>query len=772
MKKILALALVLCLLLGINSALAMVVTSATSSSTSYAADGEQPGVASMAAVGSVPYVLHPDGRLASVDPLTRQETVLGNVLFSAGYADAAALAAALTGDKAALAPVEMIVNNGGTLMGLCLANGALYTLLDGTGALAPAPAPVTVDISALKGEDGARLSVLDACVQNGVLFLINRNDAAGQMTTTVVGINLADGTAKPYGVQNLQDIEPYKDGTLLARRFDMSALYTATSADSLPASEYGVFDPAADSFAAMGTFETDSMLGGYAISGLAYSAQNETLYYIAGSRIMGLALATGEKRISAYTSEGMFGAMGGTVNVAFVEGGYYLRGDYSGWKLFALDTEAVKLGALRIFGEFGSDAHKSFSLNYPDIPVEVAENFTTSLEALANAMVSESDAYDVLNLMMSYMPVERLIQKGYCTDLSVYPEIMERVAKLDPRFVASMTVDGKLYGVPVSSTAYSYGVDMEQWEALGLTEDDLPTTLVGFFDFIANYMADYGEDNPDVSLFNMSGTQMRLMVFSLMLDNYITYCQAEQGGDMAFDSDMARALLTAFEQIDFDEFPESDTGSVQMVQGQSYLFSLYMPLTSFGGMYESLTPLILPLMDGVKPLAGANLSVLVMNPKTKRAADAVKYIVNYLDNLDDSTAIVLNPNDNEPRPAKDYDQNVKVLEDAIAKQQALLDAAAEENKAAITDGITQLTAQLDDLKAHRYSVTAEQIAYFRDNVSDKLAVCQQSVLYSADEAAQGELNKLIMQYLEGATTQDQFLKEMDKRARMMTLENQ
>jgi hypothetical protein len=270
----------------------------------------------------------------------------------------------------------------------------------------------------------------------------------------------------------------------------------------------------------------------------------------------------------------------------------------------------------------------------------------------------------------------------------------------------------------------------------------------------------------------MSGTQMRLMVFSLMLDNYITYCQAEQGGDMAFDSDMARALLTAFEQIDFDEFPESDTGSVQMVQGQSYLFSLYMPLTSFGGMYESLTPLILPLMDGVKPLAGANLSVLVMNPKTKRAADAVKYIVNYLDNLDDSTAIVLNPNDNEPRPAKDYDQNVKVLEDAIAKQQALLDAAAEENKAAITDGITQLTAQLDDLKAHRYSVTAEQIAYFRDNVSDKLAVCQQSVLYSADEAAQGELNKLIMQYLEGATTQDQFLKEMDKRARMMTLENQ
>ncbi len=756
-----------------SSALAMVVTTTTGTTTAVGADGEQPAVASMAAVGGTPYLLHPDGRLTALDTQTRGETLLGNVFFSAGYMDSAALQGALTGDKAALTPVELLLVADGRLMGLCLANGVLYTLLDDTGAFAPAPATAMMDVAALRTADGsARLSVLDSCVQDGKVYLLTRDDTSGQPATTLRSLDLVTGEAKAYAAQNLQDIEAYKDGMLLARRFDMNALYTASSQGSIPASEYGTFDPVADAFSPLGTFATDSLLGGYAISGTAYSAQNDTLYYISGSRIEGLTLATGEKRVSAYTSEGMFGTMGGSVNTAYVDGGFYLRGDVSGSQLYALDTEAVKNGALRIFGEFGSDAHKSFAKNYPDIPVEVAEDFTTDLESLANAMVSESDAYDVLNLIMSYMPVERLIQKGYSTDLSGYPEIMERVAKLDPRFVESMTVDGKLYGVPVASTAYSYAVDMEQWQALGLTEDDLPQSLVELYDFIANYMADYGEDNPDIRLFDMGGEQLKTILFSLMLDNYITYCQAELGGDTAFDSDLPRQLLTAFEQIDFAPLAESTDMTNVDYQSKPFLFSLYMPLTTFSSAYDKLTPLVLPLTADVKPVLGANLSVLVINPKTKRMDDAVKYVCNYLDNLDDSAAIVMNPNDNEPRVAKDYEKNLKAVGDELVKQQALLDAADADKKAAIQQTIDQLNSQLTDVEAHKYSVSAEQIARFREQISDKLAVCQQSVLYSADKNAQNELNKLVMQYLEGATTQEQFLKEMDKRSRMMALENQ
>ena len=79
-------------------------------------------------------------------------------------------------------------------------------------------------------------------------------------------------------------------------------------------------------------------------------------------------------------------------------------------------------------------------------------------------------------------------------------------------------------------------------------------------------------------------------------------------------------------------------------------------------------------------------------------------------------------------------------------------------------------AQLTELEAHQYSVTQKQIDQFRTLVSDKLVVCQQSVLYSTDKNASNELNKVLMQYLSGATTQEQFIQEMEKRTRMMELE--
>lgn len=762
--------LTLCMLVSASGALATATVTVSSGSVGQSADT---GVASLASVGGALYTLYQSGRLTLTDPATKAETELGAVFCSAGYGSAEDVNAALAQAEAGLVPADLLFVDQGALYGLCTPTGAVYALLDSTGAFAPVATGVTLDSKTLASAGGeGLLTVLDHCAQNGALYLVTRDDAAGSAATTVRSFNLSTGEAKTYAAANVQNLCPYKDGLLLARTFDMAALYTASSSGSIPASGYGTFDPATDTLAPLGEIKADGVLGGYAISGLVYSAANDTAYYISGSRVEGMTVATGETRTSAYTGEGMLGNLSGGVSTVLADGGYYVMGDSTGRTIYALDTESVKNGALRIFGEFGSDAHKSFAKNYPDIPTEVATDYTSDIEAIANAMVSTNDAYDVLLMIMSYMPVEKLIAKGYCTDLSAYPEITERVAKLDKRFVDGVTVDGKLYGVPVNSTAFTYGVNMEQWEALGLTEADLPTNLIDFYDFLANYTADYGEDHPDLRLFDMGGDNLKTMLFSLMLDNYITYCQAELGGKTEFDTDMCREILTAYEAIDFQELADNDNSDAADYASKPSLFSVYMPLTTFSSQYDDVTPLILSLTPDTKPVLGANLSVLVINPKSTRKDDAVKYLCNYLDNLDDSSAIVLNPEDNEPRVDKNYESSLKAVNDEIAKQQALLDAADDSHKAGIQDQLTQLEAQLQTVEDHKYSVTAEQIERFRNVVSPLLAVCQQSVLYSSDKEGQNELNTLILQYISGTQTQDQFLMEMDKRARMMALENQ
>ena len=770
LKKWIAVLLSLCMVLTSFSAMATATVSVSTGSDTVSSDA---GVASLASVDGSLYVLHSSGRVTLADPATRAETDLGTVVCSVGYSTLEELNAALGENADNAVPVDTLFSDGGKLYGLCTLTGTLYTLLDDTGAFAPSATGVTLDTKALLSANGEGvMTLVDHCAMDGAFYFVARDDAASATASVVGSINLSTGASKTYTVSNVQNISPYKDGLLLVRTFDIAALYSATSNGDIPASAYGTFNPATDTFTSLGEIKSEGVLGGYAISGFLYSAANDTAYYVSSSRVEGMTIATGEARTSAYTGEGMLGNIGGGIATAFVTGGYYAKGDATGLTIYALDTEAVKNGALRIFGEFGSDAHKSFAKNYPDIPTEVASDYTSDIEAIANAMVSTNDAYDVLLMIMSYMPVEKLIAKGYCTDLSAYPEITQRVAKLDKRFVDGVTVDGKLYGVPVSSTAFTYGVDMEQWEALGLTEADLPTNLIDFYDFLANYAADYGEDNPDLRLFNMGGDNLKTLLFSIMLDNYITYCQSMLDGKTEFDTDMCREILTAFESIDFKELADSNDADAASYTNKPSLFNVYMPLTTFSSQYDTITPLILSLTPDTEPVLGANLSVLVINPKSTRKDDAVKYLCNYLDNLDDSSAIVLNPEDNEPRKAKNYDSDVKEVNDAIARQQALLDAADDSHKAGIQDKITQLQAQLKELENHQYSVTAEQIQRFRDIVSPRLVVCQQSVLYSADKDGQNELNTLIMQYLSGAQTQDQFLKEMDKRARMMALENQ
>lgn len=129
-----------------------------------------------------------------------------------------------------------------------------------------------------------------------------------------------------------------------------------------------------------------------------------------------------------------------------------------------------------------------------------------------------------------------------------------------------------------------------------------PICLI-FYDFIANYLADYGEDNPDLRLFDLQMGDLKTMLFSLMLDNYITYCQSTMQGDTVFDSDMVRQILNAFEQIDFElnDTMDADTAAYT---GSDSLFSIYMPLTSFSSYYDSYTPLILSLTPDVQPCWG------------------------------------------------------------------------------------------------------------------------------------------------------------------------
>lgn len=316
-----------------------------------------------------------------------------------------------------------------------------------------------------------------------------------------------------------------------------------------------------------------------------------------------------------------------------------------------------------------------------------------------------------------------------------------------------------------------YGVNMELWESLGLTEDDLPTSLPELYDFAANWVWDYGEEHPEISLFDL-GSYSSQLLYSLLLNDYIAYMQ-KQGGELVFDTPVFRRLMEGFSAIDFEEILSVQDQDEDTYWTPNALFSTSMSVGYLGYQDERFQPLYLSLEEGGEPFIGMNLNVMTINPRTKRMDQALLYVSEYLDNLDKTSAnIVLFPDHNDPVENDYYQSNLEDMQESLAKMQESLENASEENRAEIEQQIQWQEESIADWENYRYSVTAEQIADYRENVAPLIYVIRQNVFLNADTSATSEINKLLMQYIEGAVNLDSLVRELDQRVRLMQLEDQ
>ena len=760
LSLLLALTLVICSLPGWAAGMAVSVAVGGSS---ISVDDDV--VTSATNVGSTLYLLYQSGAVATRPVDKNEPTVLGEVLNTQYYSEVPQV------EDGQVCMDRLFVWNG-RVCGMCTPSGEVWTLLDDAGAYAPVKVEgLTLDTSGLifQEEGQEYYSTVevssffcegDWLYYTGMVYSGTPHSVAGRMSLTT-------GEKQDFACENLVSLTPVGDGTLMALVYDMSALYSATTqADLTKMAQYGIFDPEKDALGTLTDIPTDNDMGGYSTSGICVG--NGTLYYLDGSRIAGIDLASGEKRLSAYTGGGVIANGGQTF---YADGYYVMLNNYSGMQVFKLDPEGIENGALTIFGEFGSDTHTKFVRNHPEIAVDVSGDYTSDIETLTQSMVSDTGAYDVLLMSLSYMPVERLIEKGYCADLSQSPEIMERVSAMYPEVVEPLMADGKLYGVPVGMSGTCYGVNMELWESLGLTEEDLPTSLPELYDFAANWVWDYGEDHPEISLFDL-GSYSSQMLYSLLLNDYIAYMQ-KQGGELAFDTPAFRRLMEGFSAIDFEEILSVQDQDEDTYWTPDALFSTSMSVGYLAYRDERFQPLYLAVEEGGEPFIGMNLSVLTVNPRTKRMDEALLYVSEYLDNLDKTSAyITLFPDHNDPVENDYYQTNLESMQESLAKMQESLENASEENRAEIEQQIQWQEESIADWENYRYSVTEEQIADYRENVAPLVYVIRQNVFLNADTSATSEINKLLMQYMEGAVNLDSLVRELDQRVRLMQLEDQ
>lgn len=665
--------------------------------------------------------------------------------------------------KSFSAKITTLLANGLAVYGLNQWTGELTRLVDENGAVSIAPF-AKMDFSVLRSNNAETMGFVDIrtpVLTGDALYFLSTDYQSEKAQNTFYAFDVKSGKASSFSAPMVKSLSAYRDGLLLCKYYDDENAWNEETGEFAPM-KLAALNPITGETRELLTLEKSDAYG------VRYRADTDTIYYGVGSMLRSIAGLSSPSKASAYLPSSMWEDQ----NACLLEGGNYAIADYSGVVIRALDMPEMAKGALTIYGEYGSEAHRAFVSEHPEISVMASNSFYQNLEAFTSAMVSGENAVDVLRLSSSFTPLRRLMEKGYCMDLSGFPELAAAVDSMYPQLAEFLKVDGKLYGVPIGMNGSIVSYRTDAWKTLGLTEEDVPKTWMDLLDFVQNWMADYGEDHPEYMLLE-GGTSKQMLMEQLMTAYVNTY--AAKGQDLTFDTPVFRQLMEKLEQIDFSAF-ENDMKETDgeefwnrtpifMISGDfSYVSGLALQNES-----NRMTPL--RLSDEEELILPVNLDVLIVNPRTTRTEQAVSYLSAYLAHADArSTNITLYPDHNESVKNPNYEQNIQELEKEYQRIQDQLKSAPPEEIAGLKDNLAYYENALAHKEDNLYWVSAQDIALYRESLAPYLKVLGQTVLATWDKEGKNDFYTLQAQYLQGAMNMDQFIREIDKRVRMMVLE--
>ncbi len=688
-------------------------------------------------------------------------------------------AVAQVGDKADTL-IANLTSDGTTLYGLNRLNGKLFplTFQDEKAVLGT---PVQLDWSKMEDKQDTYTYVRDAyrlCIMGNKLFAMIRNNE-DYYKPEFAAFDLASGAKQIFDAPFVQDMAPYKDGKLLVRVYDMEKAYQEGQKEPAKPT-LAVFDPADGSLTEAGPF------GDAYVFGMAYQPETDTLFYTTNSKLMAM------KALGAATQAAFMPVDYADESPAvMLPGGLYAINTWSGLLVRNTDPQYLPTSTLAVYNGYMDAATMSFSLEYPQVPVTFNTNvYFEDAQALAQAMVSGDNSFDIYNFDISYQDFIGLMEKGYCMDLSGSPELSAELAKMYPFLQSAVGQDGKFYAMPTMMYGNGLSISPKVWEENGLT-DKLPGSFLELIDFM-NWWVDEGQNQyPNVQLMQGIGDYGEAM-FQMALDLYVHQSQAKNE-ELSFDTPLFRKVMEALEgmktkelnemlqsQTDMGGMPSSRAAIIAMKRAGAgggmgdALFMNYGDWLNVQGGLSSLQyskPLILPLEEGETVHIPVYVQGLFINPNTKNPEMALKYVENALKHMDPAQHIMMFPDDNEPVPMPNFEQTVQQWNDELEKAKKRLETAKPEEK----KDIETLVQSYEDLVANKdlyyWQVAEENITQYRE-VAPLCYVAMPNVLDYRAKDGTSEIMTLVDRYRQKQMSLDQFIQEVDQKIRMITLERQ
>lgn len=652
-----------------------------------------------------------------------------------------------------------LFSDGEKLYGFNTLNGEIASLTFADGAMSREVVctVATNDLYIQEEDYSYMVDINGLCCMNGHVYFASSDWRGSEPKYFLYDINLDGGAVTKLPLtQRINSTIPYKDGLLLSY---VSSSWDENTNQEIPA-QLVTINPADGT-----TVSVKEMADTAYIYTLAYDAAKDTVYYFTESTLWGMT-GMGTPFKAAYANQSYVDSM------TIFSSGYAALWSSDGLEIHNLDPAYLPTKTLTLIGSWRDAAARKFTQENPDIPLIFSEQYY-GMADLGQAMVSGDTTIDVIRTNVEN-GFDNLLEKGYCADLSSSQKLMDYVNSLYPALRDEVMKDGKLYAIPVSIYGSTLSYMPSKLEEIGLTEEDMPTTFVELCEFITRWNNEWIDDENKTNVMPFCTTMSnRSVVFDLMLKAYLDYYDAK-GEPLTFDTPEFNAMLTALDSMDASnlDMPAnmSDQEYDEYYQLYSGVFVDRGLLSTAEGEYASV-PLKLSIGEGKDFTVGTTMEVLFVNPRCANLPEAIKLLECYVDTLDESYKILMCPDCNDPVENQYYQDTLKNFQDSLAELQEQLKTADDAEKRELEDIIKYYEDSLNNKESFRWDYPAQTIAQYRE-IGDHVFARHANVLYSAGNDTSTQLRSLHERYVQKQITRDQYIKELNQKARMIVLENQ
>ena len=469
----------------------------------------------------------------------------------------------------------------------------------------------------------------------------------------------------------------------------------------------------------------------------------------------------------------------GEGDIAAVLGGQVAVYSMDGLCLRTCDPAQLPAETLSIANFYGSDVHKRAAAQMQDVAIFFTrDGYFSSAQELGQALASGENQLDIIGVDLSWIDFARLMEKGYCYDLSGNKTLTDYAADIYPFMSEAVQTDGRLYGIPVQMYGDFWRYNKDAFQALGLTP---PTTYAELVELINVFASEEHEDWWEEYTVLSDAEQYRMTLFYKAMRDYEQYMLVG-GQPLNLDTPMFREVMDAVESVDAENIEidpetawnESGEPSEEMeaLWNKTALIETWgsLEIEKVDGEYlRRYDTLKLRLTEGADFVIPAYVTVLFVNPRSEHLDTAVRYLENLVKNMDQGTMTRFSPNHNDPIENKYYESNLKDMEAYIARLEKQVETADPIDKQELQAGLDDYRAYMEEYKEKwRYQANEEDIARFRE-LMQYVVLEKPSVMYS--QSNDDSFYTLRTRYAEGQITLEQFISEGGSKLRLMQMEN-